>query len=125
MDLATFITEAIQRHKLSFRGLERRADDLSHAYIWRLAKGEKASPSSATVEKLGGALELTPRERQIFELLVKTPVDDSLYRLMLARDDIEWSDFEAAASARFRGTRPTTEDGWLNTIQVLQQLHDF
>lgn len=122
MDLATFIAQARDRHGLSFRTLEKRAEDLSHAYIWRLAKGEKDAPSPATIQKLGTALELTDREQKIFELLVKTPVDDALYDIMVSREDIAWEDIEAVATMSFRGARPNTEEDWIKRIEIVREL---
>lgn len=122
MDLPTFLAQARERHSLSFRSLEKRADDLSHAYIWRLENGKKDAPSPATVEKLGAALELTKREQKIFELLVKTPVDDALYGLMMSRQDIAWDEFETVALMSFRGDRPSTEEQWIKRIETIRDL---
>ena len=122
MDLATFIAQERDRKSLSFRDLEKRADDLNHAYIWRLAKGDQAAPSSETIKKLGVALELTERKQQIFALLVKAPINDALYRVMESREDISWEDIETVATMSFRGARPTTEDEWIKRIEVVREL---
>lgn len=120
MDFAGFIEQKRSDKSLSFRGLEKLAEDLNHAYIWRLAKGEKEAPSPDTVQKLATALQLDERERQIFERLAQAPVDDALYRLMLDRRDIAWSDFQQVASVSFRGARPTSEADWLKLIDMLK-----
>lgn len=122
MDLRTFLAQARERRNLSFRSLEKRADDLSHAYIWRLEKGEKDAPSPATMQKLGSALQLTEREQQIFDLLVKTPVDDVLYGVMLSRQDIPWEELETVATMSFRGERPATEEQWIKRIEIIREL---
>jgi cyanate lyase len=122
MDLAAFIVQARDRKDLSFRDLEKRADDLNHAYIWRLAKGDQAAPSQDTIKKLGVALELTERQQRIFELLVKGPIDDALYGVMESRTDIPWEDIEPVATMSFRGARPTTEDEWIKRIELTREL---
>lgn len=122
MDLAGFIAQERERKNLSFRGLEKRAGDLDHAYIWRLEKGDREMPSPATVQKLSQALQLDEREQQIFSLLVKMPIDDSLYRLITTRKDIPWSDIEPVATMSFRGNRPTTEGDWLRLIEMVRDL---
>jgi transcriptional regulator with XRE-family HTH domain len=122
MDLKRFIAEARERHGLSLRDLEKRADDLSHAYIWRLEKGDKDAPSAATVKKLGTALQLSERESRVFELLVRTPIDDVLYTIMVSRRDIPWDVMESVATMSFRGTRPSTEAEWLRRIEIIQDL---
>jgi transcriptional regulator with XRE-family HTH domain len=122
MDLKRFIAEARERNGLSLRDLEKRADDLSHAYIWRLEKGDKDAPSAATVKKLGTALQLSERESRVFELLVRTPVDDVLYNILVSRQDIPWDVMESVATMSFRGTRPSTEAEWLRRIEIIQDL---
>jgi HTH-type transcriptional regulator, competence development regulator len=122
MDLATFIAQERDRKSLSFRDLEKRAEDLNHAYIWRLAKGDQAAPSPETIKKLGVALELTERKQRIFALLVKASIDDALYRVMESREDISWEDIETVATMSFRGTRPTTEDEWIKRIELVREL---
>jgi transcriptional regulator with XRE-family HTH domain len=122
MDLPTFLAQARERHSLSYRSLEKRADDLSHAYIWRLEKGEKGAPSPATIQKLSTALQLSEREQKIFELLVNTSVDDVLYNLMMKRHDIPWEEFETVATMSFRGQRPSTEEQWVKRIEIIRDL---
>ena len=122
MDLPTFLAQARDRHSLSFRSLEKRADDLSHAYIWRLENGKKDAPSPATIQKLGMALQLSEREQKIFELLVKTSVDDVLYGLMMSRQDIPWEELETVATMSFRGERPSTEEQWIKRIEIIRDL---
>jgi len=123
MDLATFIAQARDRKGLSFRDLEKRADDLlDHAYIWRLEKGEKGAPSAAVIQKLGMALELDERQRQILGVLGQNSIPDTLYGLMETRRDMAWGDFEAVATMSFRGTRPATEESWLKLIETIRDL---
>jgi len=124
MDLAGFIATMRERKELSFRDLERRAGDLDHAYIWRLEKGDRASPSTEVIARLSHALELDDREEAVFKLLAKSViVEDSLYDLMVSRPDIQWEDFEDVATMSFRGERPNTREAWLKRIELIQQMH--
>ncbi|MNO20158.1 hypothetical protein D3C76_99040 [compost metagenome] len=124
MDLAGFIATMRERKELSFRDLERRAGDLDHAYIWRLEKGDRASPSTEVITRLSHALELDDREEAVFKLLAKSVVvEDSLYHLMVTRPDIQWEDFEDVATMSFRGERPNTKEAWLKRIELIQQMH--
>lgn len=123
MDLAGFIASMRERKELSFRDLEKLAGDLDHAYIWRLEKGDKVAPSEDVVERLASALELKDREANVFRLLAKSvTLEDSLYGLMLSRQDIPWEDFEDVATMSFRGERPNTEEAWLKRIELIQQM---
>ena len=124
MDLAGFIATMRERKELSFRDLERRAGDLDHAYIWRLEKGDRSSPSTEVITRLSHALELDDREEAVFKLLARSVVvEDSLYHLMVTRPDIQWEDFEDVASMSFRGERPNTKEAWLKRIELIQQMH--
>jgi transcriptional regulator with XRE-family HTH domain len=122
MELAAFIAQARDRKGLSFRDLEKRADDLDHAYIWRLEKGEKGAPSVQVLQKLGAALQLDEREQQILGVLGQNPIEDALYKLMLDRRDMAWENFETAASMSFRGSRPSTEESWLKLIEMIRDI---
>jgi transcriptional regulator with XRE-family HTH domain len=122
MDLKTFIGQMRDRKGFSFRELEKKAQDLNHAYIWRLEKGEQDAPSQETVDKLGVALELNEREQRIFQLLAKTPIDDALFRVMASRMDLPWECMESAAGMSYRGARPTTEEDWIKRIELIREM---
>lgn len=122
MTLAEFLKDARDRRGLNLRALEREADDLDHAYIWRLEKGDKSSPSEATLEKLSKALQLDERQREIFALLATREIDDHLYRIMLDRRDIDWEYLEPVATMSFRGQRPESESDWLRIIDRIKDL---
>lgn len=122
MDLAGFIAQARQSNRQSLRDVERLSGGLDHAYVWRLEKGDKGMPSAATVDKLSLALRLTERQTQVLRLLTRAPLDDSLCRLMLAREDLPWEDFEPVATMSLRGNRPSTEEGWLRLVDLLRSL---
>jgi len=122
MTLAEFIAQAREKKDLTLRQLQDKADNLDHAYISRLEKGERDRPSEATIEKLGKALQLNKRERQILALLAEREIDDTLYTLMATRTNMTWSALEPAATVSFRGQRPNTEEDWLRIINLLQEL---
>jgi transcriptional regulator with XRE-family HTH domain len=125
MDLAAFLAAYIERARetkdLSFRDLER-ASDLNHAYIWHLAKGSKTAPSGAALQKLSDALGLDDRERDILHLLAEQPIDDALFRVMIAHRDISWEELRDASRVSNRGDRQTTEEGWLKLIEHMREL---
>lgn len=122
MTLAEFIAQAREKKDLTLRQLQDKADNLDHAYISRLEKGERDSPSEATIEKLGKALQLNKRERQILAFLAEREIDDTLYTLMATRLDMDWPDLEPAATMSFRGERPSSEADWLRIINLLKDL---
>lgn len=122
MELSGFLTAMRERAELSLRALQDRADDLSHTYIYRLEKGDRDSPSPEVQQRLSAALRLNEREQQVLELLVQQPVDDALYRIMMADHTIPWEDLRDVARLSFRGERPTTEDAWMKRIRMIQDL---
>lgn len=122
MDLAGFIAQMRQKNQQSYRDIERLSGGLDHAYVWRLEKGDKGMPSAATIDKLSLALRLSTRQMQVFQLLTRTPIEDSLCRLMLAREDLPWEDFEPVATMSFRDNCPCTEEGWLRLVEMVRSL---
>lgn len=122
MTLAEFIKQQRARRGLNFRELESAAEELDHAYIWRLEKGDRSSPSSDTINKLAKALSLDERERQVFALLARSEIDDTLYLIMMSRRDIDWEHLEPVATMSFRGQRPSSESDWLRMIERVQEL---
>ena len=122
MNLAKFIAQAREQRGLTLRQLQEKADNLDHAYISRLEKGDRDKPSEATIEKLAKALQLNKREHQIFSLLSEREIDNALYTIMASRLDIEWSHLEPVATMSFRGQRPSSEEDWLKMIKLIQEL---
>lgn len=122
MNFADFLENAKNIKGLSFRELETKSDDLDHAYIYRLAKGDKTSPSEETIRKLSTALELSNREAQVFELLAEQDIDDALFGIMIERNDIDWDTLEAAATMSNRGKRPSLQEDWLAYIKKIEDL---
>jgi transcriptional regulator with XRE-family HTH domain len=122
MTLAEFIAQAREQKELTLRQLQEKADNLDHAYISRLEKGERESPSEAAIEKLAKALQLSNRERQIMSLLAEHEIEDNLYQIMMTRTDLSWDDLEPPATISFRGQRPSSEEDWLRIIDLLKEL---
>lgn len=120
MDLKEFISQ--KRQTTSYRQLEERVEDLNHVYIWRLAAGQRTSPSQDTVEKLARALELAPRDAQILELLSRTPLDDTLYQLINEHPEIPIEDIAPAATMSFRGSRPSSKDDWMRVVEFVRSI---
>lgn len=122
VDFGTYIADLRERQGFSLRELEKHAGDLSHVYIWRLEKGDRETPSADTVDKLARALHATPRERQIAQLLAKTDIDDTLFRIALDRTDIPIDDIGPVATMSFRGNRPKDEADWMKLIDLVREL---
>jgi len=120
MDFGTYLASVREAKGWSLRDLERRARDLNHVYIWRLEKGGRENPSSEAMEKLVRALELSTREVQLVQLLLKTPIDDVLFQLIQERSDIPIDDVEPVATMSFRGKRPSDRDAWLRAIDMVR-----
>lgn len=122
MNFGEFLKQARESRRLKFRELESAAEDLDHAYIWRLEKGDRSKPSPDTIEKLANALNLDQRERDIFALLARSEIDDTLYLIMTQRRDIDWHYLEPVATMSFRGKRPSSEADWLQIIDRVKEL---
>lgn len=122
MDFGTYIGELRDKKGLSLRELEKKAGDLNHVYIWRLEKGDRDAPSSETLDKLFKALELSPRERELGRLLIRTEIHDELFRIARDHVDIPMSDIEPVATMSFRGSRPTDQAGWLRLIEFVKDI---
>lgn len=122
MELSGFLAAMRGRAELSLRGLKDRAEDLDHTYIYRLEKGDRGSPSQEVRQRLGAALSLDERERQILDLLSEQSVDDALYDIMMSDRTIPWDDLQDVARLSFRGERPTTKEAWMKRIRMIQDL---
>jgi transcriptional regulator with XRE-family HTH domain len=120
VDFGRYIAELRDQKGLSLRRLEKKADDLNHVYIWRLERGDREAPSETTIEKLSKALEMTPRENEILSLLLRTEIDDELFKLIVDKADIPLEDIEPVATMSFRGNRPTDQAGWLRLIEMVK-----
>lgn len=122
MDFGTYIAELRERKGFSLRELEKRAGDVSHVYIWRLEKGDRDAPSAETLDKLSKALDVSEREWELALLLLRTEINDELFRIARDRTDIPMSDIEPVATMSFRGSRPTDEVGWIRLIDFVKDI---
>lgn len=120
MHFGTYIAELREKKGFSLRELERRAGDISHVYIWRLEKGDRDAPSAETLDKLSRALDVSEREWELALLLLRTEINDDLFRIARDRTDIPMSDIEPVATMSFRGSRPTDEAGWIRLIELVR-----
>jgi len=124
MNFSDYLKMAIQNNGLSFRQIESQSAGLDHAYIYRLAKGDKTSPSEETVKKLAKALRMTNRELNVLRLLSQQEIDDPLVDVMLSRPDLSWDTLECAATMSNRGKRPANQEEWLTYIKKIERFFD-
>lgn len=91
------------KKQLSLRRLGELAE-LDHAYIYRLEKGDKGSPSLDVLDRLARALELSTRDREILEFIAERPDTDPRFAELAMEDQtISADEFFTAASAVYRG----------------------
>jgi transcriptional regulator with XRE-family HTH domain len=97
-----------ERRTFSIRELGRLAD-IDHAYIYRLEKGEKTSPSPELIATLLSALKANPRDSAIVKWLIEHgDTWDELVDYCLDDPSVTIDEFTMAAGVRHRGNaRPT------------------
>lgn len=85
--------------------------DVDHAYIFRLEKGEKESPSDEVLAKLSRVLKPDARVAKMLSYLSVHPqVEPALVLHVLSQPSVSYDVFEMAAATSFRGTaRPEPE----------------
>ena len=76
---------------------------VDHAYIQRLERGEKESPSSEVVERLVRHLKPDEREAAILKILSKVDAPQDLVDFVLADKSVDPRDFQSAAQLSYRG----------------------
>lgn len=102
--LGTALRILRERRTLSLRELGQ-LSDVDHAYIHRLEKGNKKSPSLETLTKLLRVLKTNDREAELVRWLVGHPESDpAVVEYALKDDSIDIEMFTAAASIVHRGT---------------------
>lgn len=78
---------------------------VDHAYIHRLEKGEKESPSDNVLSRLVKVLKPDGRQTRMLRYLAEYPQADPVLVLHVLQDlSIDYEVFEAAAATSFRGT---------------------
>ena len=99
-----------ERRTLSLREFGQ-LSDVDHAYIYRLEKGDKTSPTWETLKKLLKVLRVDDRETSIVRWLVDHPeCDPAIVKYALNDNSIDIEMFSAAAGVVPRETtRPSPE----------------
>ena len=98
-------------HLRELRGFSLRdLADLSkvdHAYIYRLEKGDKESPSDEVLSRLIRPLKAAARDADMLRYLAEhTETDPGLVKHVLADPTINYDVFAMVAGAAHRGTKP-------------------
>jgi HTH-type transcriptional regulator, competence development regulator len=102
---------AVLEHLRELRGFSLRdLADLSkvdHAYIYRLEKGEKESPSDEVLSRLIRPLKAPTRDAQMLRYLAEhTDTDPGLAKHVVSDPTISFEVFAMVAGAAHRGTKP-------------------
>lgn len=95
--------------------------EIDHAYIYRLEKDEKTSPSEKTVDSLVRTLKLTPRRAELLRMLVGKTVNTKLIDVFIEDEDRPLERMEPLALMSFRGKRPETHDDWRTKDDQLRE----
>jgi transcriptional regulator with XRE-family HTH domain len=78
---------------------------VDHAYIYRLEKGDKESPSDEVLSKLIRPLKAEKRDADMLRYLAAhSETDPELVKHVLSDKTVTFGEFTAAAGAAFRGT---------------------
>ena len=101
----------VLEHLRELRGFSLRdLADLSkvdHAYIYRLEKGEKESPSDEVLSRLIRPLKAPPRDAEMLRYLAEhTQTDPGLTKHVVTDPTISFEVFAMVAGAAHRGTKP-------------------
>src|SRR5688572_22710751 len=85
---------------------------IDHAYIHRLEKDEKTSPSEDVVEALVRSLKVNARRGRMLKALAGRNTDEQLVDLFLDEEELPVEVFESLVTMSFRGKRPDGKDEW-------------
>ena len=85
---------------------------IDHAYIHRLEKDQKTSPSEEVVDSLARTLKLSPRRARLLRLLVGKTINELAIDVFLNDEDRPLGQLEPLAQMSFRGKRPETLEDW-------------
>ena len=86
--------------------------DIDHAYIYRLEKEEKTSPSEKTVESFVRTLRLTPRRARVLRLIVGKTINTKLIDVFIEDEERPLEHLEPLSLMSFRGKRPESHNDW-------------
>lgn len=95
--------------------------EIDHAYIHRLEKDEKTSPSEDTVESFVRKLKLSPRRARLLRFLVGRDASEQLIELFLEEEERPLEVFESLAQMSFRGKRPDSKESWREWADRLEE----
>ena len=95
--------------------------EIDHAYIHRLEKDEKTSPSEEVVDSFVRALKLSPRRGRLLRLLVGKTVHEQLIEVFIEDELRPLELLEPLAKMSFRGKRPQTHDDWRKKADQLNE----
>ena len=95
---------------------------IDHAYIHRLERNEKTSPSEEVVNSFVRVLKLSPRRANLLRLLVGKTINNQLIDVFLEDEERSLELLEPLAQMSFRGKRPETHDDWRRQAD---RLNDF
>ena len=92
---------------------------IDHAYVHRLEKEEKTSPSEDVLESFIRTLKLNPRRANLLRLLVGKRINENLVEIFIEDEDRPLELIEPLAQMSFRGKRPETLDDWRKQAERL------
>lgn len=95
---------------------------IDHAYIHRLEKDEKTSPSEDVVESLVRTLKLNSRRARLLRFLVGREANEQLIEVFLEDEERPLEVFESLAQMSFRGKRPDSKAKWREWANRLDEL---
>jgi len=95
---------------------------IDHAYVYRLEKGQKTSPSEEVVDSFARTLKLNPRRARLLRILVGKTINMQLIDVFLEDEERPLELFEPLAQMSFRGKMPETKDDWRRQAD---RLHAF
>lgn len=86
--------------------------EIDHAYIHRLEKDEKTSPSEEVVNSFSRTLKLSARRARLLRMLVGKTVNEQLIDVFIEDEQRPLELLEPLSQMSFRGKRPETLDDW-------------
>jgi len=124
MTFGQFLKTLRENKGLGIRELARLAGQ-DAAYIYRLEAGEKSSPSDEVLKTLIRSLKPDERRERVLRFLAKhDEISDILVELVLKDTKIVIEDFESAATASFRESRPETDEQWRRYIAQIKKARE-
>ncbi len=110
-----------EERNLSLRELSKLCE-VDHAYIYRLEKDEKTSPSDDVVDSLVRTLKLSAYRAKLLRTLVGIQANPQLIDVFLYDENQSLDLLAPLAQMSFRGRRPVTHDEWITKAEQLSKL---